>query len=452
MTLERLLDTDAIISCVRNIACGADAHDWTLVADCLDRTVQVDYVTLAGGAPVQLTPEQIVEAWKGLLPGYETTRHRLSNFRVALSGDTAECRSYVDALHVISGARGGDTWRVEGEYTHQLVRRNTGWKVTSIRFEKDFLSGNQALPEVAQARLRPRILEVEFPCNESLIAGRLFLPGDWDQSGSLSAVLVCGSWLSVKEQMSGVYAREMARKGFAALAFDHQGFGRSQGEPRQCEWPERKIEDCAAALDFLQCRSEIDFERIFILGLGAGAAYALCTAAGDTRIKGAALVGPWLHQPEAFAEIYGGQEQVARLLRSGEDAQRAFEAGQAPVLVSAAEALPETGAMAEELAWLRESVRDIDDAAWDDRLEMQSWARWLEFGPLVLTRQVAAPVLLVHSQKGFYPQGAVSCFQQLGGAKTLFWVDGPQSAFFASSALRTVCTRRIADHFRSIST
>ncbi len=448
MSLERLLDTDAVINCVRNIACGADAHDWSLVADCFDRNVLVDYVSLAGGAPVHLTPEQIVDAWQGLLPGFDTTRHRLSNFRVALTGDAAECRSYLDALHVIPGARDGETWRVVGEYTHRLVRRDTGWKVAGMRFEKDFLSGNQALPEMAQARLRPRILEVEFASEESLLAGRLFLPGDWDESGSLSAVLVCGSWLSVKEQMAGLYALEMARKGFAALAFDHRGFGGSQGGPRQCEWPERKIRDCAAALDFLQCRSEIDFERIFILGLGAGAAYALCAAAGDARIKGLALVAPWLHQADALARIYGGEEQLARLLRSGHEAQRAYEAGEETARVPAAENLTVNAAMAEEFAWLRHEAIET----WDETLDLQSWARWLEFDPLIPARQVAAPALLIHSPSAFFPQGAEDCFQQLTGAKTLFRVEGAQDGFYASSPLRTVCARRIADYFRNIPT
>lgn len=447
MSLERLLDIDAITACVRNIACGTDAHDWGLVADCFDQSVLMDYVSLAGGAPVQLTSEQVVEALKGLLPGFACTRHRLSNFRVQRRGGVAECRCYVDALHVIPDARGGDTWRVIGEYTHHLVRRASGWKVAGMRFEKDYLFGNQALPELAQARLQPRMLELEVPCAGSLLAGTLFLPGDWDENAALSAVLVCGSWLSLKEHMAGIYARAMAQMGFAALAFDHRGFGGSQGGSPWCEWPERKIEECGAAFSFLQNRPEIDFERTFGLGLGAGAGYMLRAAAGEGRIRGLALVCPWLHLPDKLAEIYGGEQRVRRLLQDG------LEADETTARMVAADTASGNSAMAEELGWLLNFSQDAEESAasWDGSFAPLSWPRWLGFDPLAHTGAVGAPTLLIHSREAFFPMGVEMCFQRLGGPKSLVWMEGRQTDFYTSFPLRTRCIRRISDHFRSVS-
>ncbi len=449
MSPECLPDSEAVIACVRNIACGADAHDWDLVKDCFDANVRVDYVTLAGGAPVQLSPEQIVEAWQGLLPGFAFTRHRLSNFRVERTGDQARCRCYVDALHVIPDARGGDAWQVVGAYDFRLVRRSAGWKVSEMRFEKDYLTGNQALPELAQARLHPRRLEVEIPCNRSILPGHLYLPGDWDDNGALSAVLVCGSWLSLKEQMAGAYARAMARMGFAALAFDHRGFGSVADDPLQTEWPERKIADCMAAAAFLQSRPELDFERIFGLGLGAGAGYMLWTAAEDTRLRALALVGGWLQEPAAQAEIYGGEEPLGLLRQQGLDAQHAYDTQGVTTCVSVSSisgAYSCNAAMAAELAWLGQS-----GTSWKDEISLHSWNKWLPFEPLARTGEVRLPTLIIHSPQSFYPQGAEACFQQLGGPKSLYWVRGTQSDFYASPTLRTSCIRRIADYFRSCS-
>ena len=56
----------------------------------------------------------------------------------------------------------------------------------------------------------------------------LYLPKD--AAGRLSAVAVSGPFGAVKEQCSGLYAEELASRGFAALAFDPSFIGESGGE------------------------------------------------------------------------------------------------------------------------------------------------------------------------------------------------------------------------------
>lgn len=50
------------------------------------------------------------------------------------------------------------------------------------------------------------------------LAGDLYLPKEAE--GKLAAVAVSGPFGAVKEQCSGLYAEELASRGFAALAFD----------------------------------------------------------------------------------------------------------------------------------------------------------------------------------------------------------------------------------------
>ena len=50
------------------------------------------------------------------------------------------------------------------------------------------------------------------------LAGDLYLPKDAAQP--LPAVAVAGPFGAVKEQCAGLYAEELASRGFAALAFD----------------------------------------------------------------------------------------------------------------------------------------------------------------------------------------------------------------------------------------
>lgn len=72
------------------------------------------------------------------------------------------------------------------------------------------------------------------------------------RSDAVPGLVVTGSWLTVNEQMTGLYARRMAEHGFAALAFDVTGFGRSAGEPREVEDPERKAHACGLMTELLR--------------------------------------------------------------------------------------------------------------------------------------------------------------------------------------------------------
>ncbi|WP_289741841.1 alpha/beta hydrolase, partial [uncultured Duncaniella sp.] len=47
----------------------------------------------------------------------------------------------------------------------------------------------------------------------------------------LPAIAVCGPFGAVKEQCSGLYAQEMAERGFITLAFDPSFTGESGGQP-----------------------------------------------------------------------------------------------------------------------------------------------------------------------------------------------------------------------------
>ena len=115
------------------------------------------------------------------------------------------------------------------------------------------------------------------------LCGDLYLPKD--AQGKLPAVAVSGPFGAVKEQCSGLYAEELAARGFAALAFDPSFTGESGGEVRNVASPDINTEDFSAAVDFLSTRDFIDPEWVGILGICGWGGMALNAAAMDTRIK-----------------------------------------------------------------------------------------------------------------------------------------------------------------------
>lgn len=115
------------------------------------------------------------------------------------------------------------------------------------------------------------------------LAADVYLPLNCEKK--LPAVAVCGPFGAVKEQASGLYAQELAARGFMAIAFDPSFTGESGGTPRYVASPDINTEDLCAAVDYLSCEKRANPARIGILGICGWGGMALNAAAEDTRIK-----------------------------------------------------------------------------------------------------------------------------------------------------------------------
>ena len=115
------------------------------------------------------------------------------------------------------------------------------------------------------------------------LAADLYEPKEYD--GKLSAIAICGPFGAVKEQASGLYAEELAKRGFLTIAFDPSFTGESGGTPRYMASPDINTEDFQAAVDFLSVQDNVDSNKIGILGICGWGGMALNTASIDTRVK-----------------------------------------------------------------------------------------------------------------------------------------------------------------------
>ncbi len=101
----------------------------------------------------------------------------------------------------------------------------------------------------------------------------------------LPAIAVAGPFGAVKEQASGLYAQQMAERGFLTIAFDGSFTGESGGYPRYVTSPDINTEDFSAAVDFLATCDLADADRIGVIGICGWGGLAINAAAIDTRIK-----------------------------------------------------------------------------------------------------------------------------------------------------------------------
>lgn len=104
-------------------------------------------------------------------------------------------------------------------------------------------------------------------------------------AGKLPAIAVCGPFGAVKEQAAGLYAQEMAERGFLTIAFDPSFTGESGGSPRYMTSPDINTEDFSAAVDFLVTNPDVDPQKVGIIGICGWGGLAVNAAAADPRIK-----------------------------------------------------------------------------------------------------------------------------------------------------------------------
>lgn len=115
------------------------------------------------------------------------------------------------------------------------------------------------------------------------LVGDLYTPKQYE--GKLAAIAIAGPFGAVKEQAAGLYADEMASRGFIALAFDPSFIGESGGNVRNVASPDINTEDFSAAVDFLSVQDNVDAEKIGTIGICGFGGMAINAAAMDTRIK-----------------------------------------------------------------------------------------------------------------------------------------------------------------------
>ncbi len=149
---------------------------------------------------------------------------------------------------------------------------------------------------------------VRFYSESVPVAGMLFLPDGLTQGKRRPGIVLCHGFTAVKEVLLPEVAKRLARLGYVTLTFDYRFLGESGGEPRRQIIPMRQIEDIRNAVTFLQQQSEVDPERIGLLGVSLGGANVSYAAGVEERVKATVSVcgigdcGRWIRDACHFWE------------------------------------------------------------------------------------------------------------------------------------------------------
>lgn len=284
------------------------------------------------------------------------------------------------------------------------------------------------------------IERVEFESDGQLLVGNLYRATD----ANAPAVVVTGTWTSVKEQMANRYAARLAERGLTALSFDHTGYGESGGEPRDVESPALKVQDINAAVGFLE--RHLNTDRIGALGVCASAGYTAMNALQDSRVRALALIAPWLHDHDIVRDIYGGEEGVQQRNRDAERAQAEFEQTGIVEYVPAVSGSDSRAAMPFPIDFYENPARG-GIPQWPNRFAVKAWSEWLTFDPIAKAPELAVPALVVHSEDAAIPQGAHRFIDTYGGEIHAVWTTGTQFDFYDQDPTVDAAAGHAVAHF-----
>jgi uncharacterized protein len=291
-----------------------------------------------------------------------------------------------------------------------------------------------------------KVERVSFSSGGQTLVGKLYVPHGVSAAQPGQAAVVTGAWMTIKEQMAGRYAAELAERGIVALAFDFRGWGESGGQPRAMENPQAKTEDIRAAAAFLASRPEVT--QVAGLGICASAAYMAEAAATTPAIRSVALVAPWLHDRAIVEAVYGGRESVAKLIQLGRDAAARYRATGQATLLPAASTTDKTAVMF-NVPYYTERDRGLIPQ-WENQFNVASWEGWLTLDAMRTAPRLKAPLLIVHSEAAAIPQGARQFYAAVSAPKQQLWLDNvSQFDFYDRATPVKAAADAVASHFKS---
>ena len=119
-------DKEQIAEVLIRYATGIDSKDWPLLRSCWTDEIDVDYQQLGRFTSADALTDVMRQLHENMGPTY----HRLSNFVIAVDGDRATVRSYVQAVLMLQPDDSTNWVDALGHYDDVFVRTPDGWRIS----------------------------------------------------------------------------------------------------------------------------------------------------------------------------------------------------------------------------------------------------------------------------------------------------------------------------------
>ena len=139
--LQTLLDEREIRDVALRYCRALDTKDWALLGDVFAPDATGDL----GSGRTLVGIDAIRGRIRNALQELDNSQHLVGNHEIAVDGDTATHRCYLQAQHIRTAATGGPNYIVAGRYEDEFARTDVGWRITHRTLTVMWTEGNVAV-------------------------------------------------------------------------------------------------------------------------------------------------------------------------------------------------------------------------------------------------------------------------------------------------------------------
>ena len=146
-------DEAAIKTIVESVANLADQGNFESLQQLYAQEVEVDYTSAFGGQVELKSPQGLMTQWANTLPGFDRTRHQISNIETEINENKATATADVTANHYLNEM----FWQITGSYEYGLVKEDGQWVIDKMTFIAKSEQGSRDVIDkaVQQANINP---------------------------------------------------------------------------------------------------------------------------------------------------------------------------------------------------------------------------------------------------------------------------------------------------------
>jgi 3-phenylpropionate/cinnamic acid dioxygenase small subunit len=143
-------DKEQIAEVLIRYATAIDSKNWPLLRSCWTDEIDVDYQQLGRFTSADALTDVMRQLHENMGPTY----HRMSNFVIAVDGDRATVRSYVQAVLMLQPDDSTNWVDALGHYDDVFVRTADGWRISErVSRTARTLTGGELAAEATRGRI-----------------------------------------------------------------------------------------------------------------------------------------------------------------------------------------------------------------------------------------------------------------------------------------------------------
>lgn len=279
--------------------------------------------------------------------------------------------------------------------------------------------------------------DISFVSEGTTLRGRFYAA---DATEPRPVVVMAHGFSAVAEQLAP-QARAFAAAGFHAFAYDHAGFGASDGEPRQEVDPPRQLRGYRDAVSFVRTLPQVHPARIALWGSSFSGGHVLQAGALDPRVSCVISQAPFISGSALLALRPDHDEFISALFAEREARQAGNPATMIPVTA------PEGGVAALPGDDGHAYFGRTGGATWKNEVALSSFEAVRGYEPGWWIGQIAPRPLLmiVTTEDTVTPTAhAEEAFARAGDPKKLVRIPGGHFAVYEGAGLDQTLAETIA--------